>query len=260
LDPIGRGRRLRLVQRRVRERRVLQLIRQGLTVGVVADGRGQATPNGTPQGGGISPLLADSYLHVLDRWGEERHAGGGRLYRDADDLAVVCRTPQQAVAAQKISGRILEWLQLKLQPATTRVVGMADEGVDFLGCQVHKQPSTRTRRRVPYAWPRGKARRGGRAKIRQQTARCRLRVDLAELVAGLNRVIRGGRNSCRAGHSTKKRADLERYVRLRLWICLRNRQGPRGHWRPEGSAAWRRRSGLERFYPTGWGHGQPCRP
>lgn len=259
-DTIDHGRLLRLVQRRVSDRRVLQRIRQWLTVGVVEDGRWQATPQGTPQGGVLSPLRANIYLHGLDSWWEARHAGVGRLYRDADDLVVVCRTQQQAVAAQKIIGRILEWLKLKRPPDKTRLVGMADDGFDCLGCHVHKQPSRRTRRLVPSAWPSGKARRGVRAKIRPQTERCRLRVDLAELVAGLNRVIRGWRTYVRVGNSTKKLADLDRYVRLRRWIFLRKRQGPRGRLRPEGYAAWLRRSGLERFYPTGWGHGQPGMP
>jgi RNA-directed DNA polymerase len=259
-DTIDHGQLLRLVQRRVSDRRVLKLIRQWLTVGVVEDGRWQATPKGTPQGGVISPLLANIYLHVLDSWWEERHAGVGRLYSYADDLVAVCRTQQQAVEARAIIGRILEWLKLKLHPDKTRLVGMADDGFDFLGFHFHKKPSKRTRRLVPYAWPSGKAMRGVRAKIRQQTERCRLRVDLAELVTGLNRVIQGWRNYVRVGNSTKKLAELDRYVRLRLWIFLRKRQGPRGHLRPEGYAAWLRRSGLERFYPTGWGHVQPCMP
>jgi hypothetical protein len=102
--------------------------------------------------------------------------------------------------------------------------------------------------------------RGVRAKSRQQTERCRLRVDLAELVEGLNRVIRGWRHYVREGDSTKTLADLDRYVWLRLWIFLRKRQGPRGYLRPDGYAAWFRRSGLERFYLAGWGHVQPCMP
>jgi len=181
-----------------------------------------------------SPRLANLDLHVLDRWGEERQAGVGRRYRDADALVVVGRTPQQAVAAQPILGRLLEWWKLTRHPDKTRVVGMADEGVDCLGVHVPKQPSKRPRRLVPYAWPSGTAMRGGRAKIRPQTERCRLRVDLAALVAGLNRGIRGWRHYVRVGHSTQKRAALDRYVRRRLWICLRTRQGPRGHVRPEG--------------------------
>jgi RNA-directed DNA polymerase len=259
-DTIDHGQLRRLVQRRGSDRRVLQRIRQWLSVGVVEDGRWQATPKGTPQGGVSSPLLATSDLHVLDSWWEERYAGVGRLERYADDRVVVCRTPQQAVEAREIIGRLLERLQLKRQPDKTRLVGRADEGVDFLGCHVHKQPAQRTRRLVPYAWPSGNARRGVRAKIRHQTERCRLRVDLAALVEGLNRVIRGWRHYCRVGNATKKLADLDRYGRLRLWIFVRTRQGPRGHLRPEGYAAWLRRSGLERFYPTGWGHVQPGLP
>jgi RNA-directed DNA polymerase len=137
-DTIDHGRLLRLVPRRVSARRVRQRIRQWLTVGVVEEGRWQATPQGTPPGGVRSPLLATIDLHVLDSWWEERHAGVGRLSRDADALVVVCRTPPQAVAAQQSIGRILEWLKRKLHPDKTRVVGMADEGVDCLGCHCHK--------------------------------------------------------------------------------------------------------------------------
>lgn len=257
---IDHGRVRRRVPRRVRERRVLHRSRQWLTVGGVEEGRGQATPQGTPPGGVISPWRATIDLHVLERWWEERQAGGGRLYRAADDLVVVCRTPPQAVAAPASSGRLLAWWKLRLHPDTTRWVGRADDGCDCLGCHVHQQPSQRTRRLVPYAWPSGRARRGGRAKIRQQTERCRLRVDRADLVAGLHRVLRGGRNDGRVGNSTKPLAALDRYVRLRLWIFRRTRQGPRGHVRPEGSAVWRRRRGRERFYPPGRGHVPPGMP
>ena len=184
----------------------------------------------------------------------------GRLARYADDFVVVCRTRKQAVEAKEIVGRILGMLKLELHPDKTRLVGMEGEGFDFLGFHFHKKPSKRTRRLVPYAWPSGKAMQGVRAKIRQQTERCRLRGDLAELVEGLNRVIRGWRNYFRVGNSTKKLADLDRYVRLRLWIFLRKRQGPRGRLAPEGFEAWLRRSGLEHFYPTGQGGIQPCMP
>jgi hypothetical protein len=260
VDPIAHGRRLRLVQRRVSERRGLNLLRPWLTVGVVEEGRGQAPPPGTPPGGVLRPRLAHIDLHGLESWWEARQAGVGRLSRDADDLVVVCRPQPPAGAAPQSIGRILEWVKLTLHPDKTRVVGMADAGVDFRGCPCPKQPAKRTRRLVPYAWPSGKARRGVRAQIRPQTARCRRRVARAALVAGLNRVLRGGRTYVRVGHATQKLADRARYVRRRRWIFRRNRQGRRGHWRPEGEAAWLRRSGLARFSPTGWGHVQPCMP
>ena len=125
-DTIDHGRLLRLGQRRVSDRRVLKRIRQWLPVGGVEEGRWQATPQGTPPGGVISPWLATISRHVLDRWWEERQAGVGRLDRDADDLVVVGRTPQQAVEAQEILGRLLAWLKRRRHPDKTRLVGMAD--------------------------------------------------------------------------------------------------------------------------------------
>lgn len=259
-DAIDHEQLLRLVQRRVSDRRVLKLIRQWLTAGVVEKGRWQPTRKGTPQGGVISPLLANIYLHVLDSWWEERHAGVGRLVRYADDFVVVCRTREQAVKAHEVVEGILGRLELNLHPDKTRLVGMVEDGFDFLGFHFHKWPSRRTRRLVPYAWPSQKAMRKVRATLRQLTERRRLRVDLAELVRSLNPVIRGWRNYFRVGNSTKKLADLDRYVRFRLWTFLRKRRGSRGQLKPEAFTAWYWRCGLERFYPSGRDIMQPCMP
>lgn len=154
----------------------------------------------------------------------------------------------------------LRRVKLTLRPEKTRVVDPGQEGFDFLGFHFHKLPSKRTGRRVPYAWPSQKAMSAVREKIRQQTARARLRVDLGELVEALNPIIRGWRAYFSLGNSTKKLADLDRYVRLRLWRFLRKRQRPRGHLRPAAFVEWERRSGLTYFYPTGRGGLQPCMP
>ena len=90
-----------------------------------------------------------------------------------------------------------------------------------------------------------------REKIRQQTERTRLRVDLGELVGTLNRILLGWRAYFAIGNSTKKLADLDRYVWLRLWRFLKKRQGPRGRLESVAFAAWERRSGLAYFYPAG---------
>jgi macrodomain Ter protein organizer (MatP/YcbG family) len=90
-----------------------------------------------------------------------------------------------------------------------------------------------------------------RAKIRQETERTRLRVPLGELVSALNQIIRGWRAYFWIGNSTKKLADLDRYVWFRLWRFLRKRQGPRGRLLPAAFVEWERRSGLAYFYPTG---------
>jgi hypothetical protein len=158
LDP---GQRLRRVPPRVSDRRVLPRIRQGLTGGVVEAGRGPAPSTGTPQGGVLSPRLATLAVPVLDRGWEERSAGGGRLARAASDVVVVCRTRPQATEAREIMGRLLAWLQLTRPPDKTRVGGRGEAGGAVRGVQFHQKPSPRTRRLAPYAWPRGKALRGG---------------------------------------------------------------------------------------------------
>jgi RNA-directed DNA polymerase len=240
-----------LVRRRVSDRRVLKLIAQWLRAGVVVDGRRQRTRCGVPQGGVVSPLLSNIYLHTLDRWWQDRHAGVGQLYRYCDDFVIVCRSRQAAEQARELVAGFLGRLKLTLHPQKTRVVDLGREGFDFLGFHFQKRPSRRTSRLVPYAWPSQKAMKTVRERIRQQTERTRLRVELGELVGALNRIIRGWRAYFSIGNSTKQLADLDRYVRLRLWRFLRKRQGPRGRLRPAAFAAWERRSGLTYFYPTG---------
>ena len=85
-------------------------------------------------------------------------------------------------------------------------------------------------------------------------------MPLGELVDTLNRTIRGWRAYFAIGNSTKKLADLDRYVWFRLWQFLRRRQGPRGRLHPAGFAEWERRSGLAYFYPPGRCGVRPCMP
>ena len=240
-----------LVRRRISDRRVLTLIDQWLRAGVIVDGQRQATRCGVPQGGVISPLLANIYLHTLDRWWSDRHGRVGQLYRYCDDFVVVCPSRAAAEQARGLIAGFLERLKLTLHPGKTDVVDLGCGGFDCLGFHYHKRPSRRTGRLVPYAWPSQSAMRKVRATIRQHTARTRLRVPLGELVDTLNRTIRGWRAYFAIGNSTKKLADLDRYVWLRLWRFLRRRQGPRGRLHPAGFAEWERRSGLAYFYPPG---------
>ena len=168
----------------------------------------------------ISPLLANIYLHSLDRWWSDRHTGIGQLYRYCDDFVVVCRSRVAAQQVRDLVAGFLGRLKLTLHPGKTHVVDLGSDGFDFLGFHFHKRPSRRTGRLVPYAWPSQKAMQTVREKIRQQTERTRLRVDLGELVGTLNRIIVGWRAYFAIGNSTKKLADLDRYVWLRLSAVL----------------------------------------
>ena len=242
---------MRLLQRRISDRRVLKIIRQWMKAGVLEEGQQVSNKVGSPQGGVISPLLANIYLHVLDMYWAERYAMLGKLYRYADDFVIVCRTRQDAVRALEAIKWVMARLKLTLHPTKTRIVDMGEEGFDFLGFHFHKLRSKKSGKLLPYIWPSQKAIKAVREKIRQITARKRLSNPLEEVVKYLNRVIRGWRNYFRIGNSTKKFQDLDRYVweRLRRWV--RWIKGARGRWNEKAFSTLMAQSGLEYFFRAG---------
>ena len=123
---------------------MLKLIRQWLEAGVLEDGVRNATEIGSPQGGVISPLLANIYLHVLDMFWAERYSSLGKLVRYADDFVIICRTKQDAETAMQKVKQIMDLLKLTLHPTKTRVVDMGQDGFDFLGFHFHKKKSMKS--------------------------------------------------------------------------------------------------------------------
>lgn len=245
------------VSERVSDRRVLKLLRKWLRAGVMEEGRTQQTVTGTPQGGVISPLLSNIYLHALDRAWQDRYAHLGELVRYADDFVVLCRTAKAATEAAGAVGEILSSLGLEPHPDKTRTVDLREgrEGFDFLGWHFHARVSGRLlergiRRYYLHRWPSARSMARLRQRLRARTGRHRSGVkDIRVVIEDLNPILRGWGNYFRTGNSARKFNQADRYARERLRRLLlrrygRNlRPGTAGTW----TADWFRDLGLYRL-------------
>jgi RNA-directed DNA polymerase len=224
---ISHDRLVALVAERVADGKVLRLIRQILTAGALRDGVYESTVAGTPQGGVISPLLSNIYLHVFD---EQMERAGFHVTRYADDWLAVCRTREEAERALASARAVLEELGLRIHPEKTRIVHVT-QGFEFLGYKIgvgkglrFKQGGARL-----YAIPRQRSIDRFKDKVRALTRR-RIAVPLAELIRALNPVIRGWGMYYR-------RANVRRlFNRLNLWIVRRIWGWRFKRWR---NAGWR---------------------
>jgi len=227
-EAIPHDRLMAAVEERIVDRHLLKLLRALLRAGVMEQGAVRHSVIGTPQGGVVSPLLCNVYLHRLDRQWQTR--GRGMLVRYADDLVGLCRSRREAEDALRALTVILAELGLELRQAKTRIVQLREggEGLDFLGFH-HRYLRGRTRqsRHVTFLarWPSRQAMQRARDRIRELTERKRLSRPVEEIVQELNRFLRGWGGYFRYGNSARHFDQISTYALKRLASFVAKRHG-----------------------------------
>lgn len=223
-DTIPHRELMRRVARRVSDGAILKLIKAWLRAPIVEEdkrsGKRTITSNtrGTPQGGVISPLLANLYLDPLDHAVNERCELHPVMVRYADDLVILARPGQGAGLRERLR-RWTEQTGLKLNEDKTRLVDYRQETFQFLGFSVSRRRS-RQGKCYPHVEPSAKSCAKLRAAVRTVLNVRTRNQPTGDVVAALNRRTRGWARAFHYANSTRKFTGLQRYVRdtLRRWL------------------------------------------
>lgn len=238
-DSIPHARLMATVAERISDGSILWLIKQWLTAPVVEEDRdgkrrttggGKSNRHGTPQGGVISPLLANLYLHLLDRiWERHRLAQryGARIVRYADDLVILCSG--NVAPPLNMLNRVLALLGLTLNEVKTHTVDAREESFDFLGFSFRLVRSRKSGKWYSHVQPSKRSVQRVKDRVKLLTSRQRTLIPLPELIEQVNLTLRGWtgyfhyRNcSCVFGH-VKWQAEERMRTHLRKRFKLATR-------------------------------------
>lgn len=237
-----------LINQRISDGRVLDLIRDVLKAGCYAQGKELPTEQGTPQGGVISPMLSNILLTPFDR---EMGHKGYKLTRWADDWVVTCKTGAEARAALQTAKKILAALGVKLHTGKTRIVHIR-QGFEFLGYKIKQgnRPLKLSPQKIKsgvicgsyYAYPSDKSIKHFKEQIRKRTRR-KAPISLNKLIEEVNPIIRGWGNYYCKAHVRKLFNQLSRWIIRRIWSFKYKRWRNSG-WKKLPSAKLYRDMGL----------------
>jgi RNA-directed DNA polymerase len=233
-DSIPHEKLMACIRMRVVDGSVLRLIRQWLKAPVQEEDeqgkkRIRRNSSGTPQGGVLSPLLANLYLHWFDRVFQSKEGparwANAALVRYADDFVVLARHMGTRIETY-ITEKLENWLGLKINRQKTRIVKLRTKAarLEFLGYQIGLAPDLRTRQHCYWRLePSAKALRRELDKIRDMTSARYGAKALPEMIGELNRHLKGWANYYRLGHPRATMRKVNQYVRRRLKRHLRRR-------------------------------------
>jgi len=200
-DTIPHSNLMATVAERISDGAILRLIQMWLKAPVMEVdkdgtkrniGGGKGNRKGTPQGGVVSPLLANLYLHLLDRIWERRQLQqrlGARIVRYADDIVIVCRRGVEK--PMEVLRRVLERLGLTLNETKTKTVNTFEGKFDFLGFSIWMGKSRRTGKRYAHVQPSKKSLKAIKDRVSALTKRERTFVPLDLVVGAANATVRG---------------------------------------------------------------------
>jgi len=210
-------------------------------------GGGKGHRKGTPQGGVISPLLSNLYLHILDRIWERKNLQqrlGARIVRYADDIVILCRRGQSE-QAMIVLRQILERLELTLNEAKTQVVNAYKGKFDFLGFTIGMEKSRRTGKLYPHVQPSKKTEQKVKDRITELTKRERTIMPLEWVVKEVNAMVRGWVGYFHYRNCSQTLGRIRNHLEQRLNTHLRKRHKVRD--RNAGYARFPSRALYERY-------------
>ena len=232
-DEIPHDKLLKAVSRRISDKYVLKLISMWLKSPILEDGTYRKVKKGTPQGGVISPLLANIYLDQLDKWwiqqGMTRRSGcNARMVRYADDIVILSSKPTPI--PEKTLRKLLGLLELKLSEKKTRFVE-AEGGFDFLGFRFVRRFSSKYGKSKTYFFPSPKSVTKVKGRIREIAGNDRTHIPPEEIAKQLNVAVSGWCNYFQWSWHNSAFTGVYSYLCFRFLKFLRRRQNKSGFGR-----------------------------
>jgi group II intron reverse transcriptase/maturase len=255
-DTIPHSNLMAVVAERICDGAILHLIQMWLKAPIMEEdkdgtkrniGGGKGNRKGTPQGGVISPLLANLYLHLLDRIWERKNLQqrlGARIVRYADDIVILCRR-SKSEQAMAVLRQILERLELTLNEAKTKIVNAYKGKFDFLGFSIWIGKGRKTGNHYPHVQPSKKAEQKVKDRITELTRRERTIMPLEWVVNEVNAMVRGWVGYFHYRNCSQTLTRIRNHLEQRLNTHLRKRHKVRD--RKTGYVRFPNRSLYEKY-------------